>query len=233
MWLIAGSFNISFRPLSLRGPHDRLMRLLHTADWARRQVPKQPARRAGAGAARDRRRTRGGRGTRGRRPVRQRAPSVPAQQLVVRTLLALAGTGAEVIAIAGNPATPLPGRLPAAGRRGRDHPGRLGAHGRAGRCRAVHRPLHRRAGQGGRAALPLQRYAAALRTCWPAPGEHTRAYDQLRDILGTLTAGFADDVVNLVLAHHRRWTADGRRRANRTVDLRVRGPAGIFRNRRA
>jgi exonuclease SbcD len=131
------------------------------------------------------------------------APSAPAQQLVVRTLMALAGTGARVIAIAGN----------------HDHPDTLDAY----------RPLAGAAGitlvgkargatqggvvefttQGGErvtvALLPFlsQRYAVrAAELVANTPAEHTGAYDQhVRDVLGSLTAGFRTDAVNLVTAH--------------------------------
>ncbi len=55
------------------------------------------------------------------------------------------------------------------------------------------------------AVLPFlsQRYAVrAAELVADTPAENTGAYDQqLRDILGTLTAGFRDDAVNLVMAH--------------------------------
>jgi exonuclease SbcD len=48
-----------------------------------------------------------------------------------------------------------------------------------------------------------QRYAVrAAELVANTPAENTGAYDQqLRDILGSLTAGFSDDAVNLVMAH--------------------------------
>ena len=48
-----------------------------------------------------------------------------------------------------------------------------------------------------------QRYAVrAAELVAGTPAQHTSAYDQqLRDILGKLTAGFRDDAVNLVMAH--------------------------------
>jgi exonuclease SbcD len=62
------------------------------------------------------------------------------------------------------------------------------------------------------------------------PADHTSAYDQqLRDILGKLTAGFRDDAVNLVMAHL--TVLDGRmgggeRAAQSIFEYAV--PAGIF-----
>jgi exonuclease SbcD len=132
------------------------------------------------------------------------APSAAAQRLVVRTLLALAGTGAQVVAIAGN----------------HDHPSTLDAY----------RPLaevagitlvgaYRPAGSGGLisftarstgepvrlAVLPFlsQRYAVrAAELVSGTPGENAGKYDQLvRDVLAELTAGFGPDSVNLVMAH--------------------------------
>ncbi len=132
------------------------------------------------------------------------APTAEAQKLVIRTLMGLANTGAQVIAIAGN----------------HDHPGTLDAY----------RPLAESAGitllgtvraadKGGVvrfaarstgepvtvAVLPFlsQRYAVrAAELVAHTPAENTNAYDQqLRDILATLTAGFRDDGVNLVMAH--------------------------------
>ncbi|WP_300017510.1 exonuclease subunit SbcD [Pseudonocardia sp.] len=132
------------------------------------------------------------------------APSAEAQKLVIRTLMGLASTGAQVIAIAGN----------------HDHPGAVDAY----------RPLAEAAGitlvgtvrtaeRGGVvrfaarstgepvtvAVLPFlsQRYAVrAAELVAQTPAEHTSAYDQqLRDILSALTAGFTEDGVNLVMAH--------------------------------
>jgi exonuclease SbcD len=132
------------------------------------------------------------------------APTAAAQQLVVNALLALAGTGARVIAIAGN----------------HDHAATLDAY----------RPLAEHAGitlvgavrtaQGGGvvkfsarstgepvtvAVLPFlsQRYAVkAAELVNHTPAENAGGYDHLvRAVLGTLTAEFSDDAVNLVMAH--------------------------------
>jgi len=132
------------------------------------------------------------------------APSAAAQRLVVQALLALASTGAQVVAIAGN----------------HDHAATLDAY----------RPLADAAGitligafrpaeQGGLvsfaarstgepvrlAALPFlsQRYVVrAAELMAGGPAENAGKYDQLmRDVLANLTEGFADDAVNLVMAH--------------------------------
>ena len=132
------------------------------------------------------------------------APSAAAQQLVVRALLALRQTGAEVIAIAGN----------------HDHPATFDAY----------RPLMEVAGitlvgtvrepdNGGVvsfaarstgepvnvAVLPFvsQRYAVrAAQLVASTPAENSGAYDELiREVLASLTAGFTPDAVNVVMAH--------------------------------
>ena len=132
------------------------------------------------------------------------APSAHAQRLVVRTLLALAGTGAEVIAIAGNHdhAATLDAYRPLAGAAGIALVGSVRTAEAGGVVEFTARSTGERATV---AALPFlsQRYAvraAELLACTPA--EQTSAYDeQLRGILGALTAGFRDDAVNLVMAH--------------------------------
>jgi exonuclease SbcD len=160
------------------------------------------------------------------------APSAEAQKLVIRTLMGLARTGAQVIAIAGN----------------HDHPGTIDAY----------RPLAEAAGitlvgtvrtaeKGGVvrfearstgepvtvAVLPFlsQRYAVrAAELVLQTPGENTNAYDQsLRDILATLTEGFRDDGVNLVMAHLTvlNGTFGGGERAAQSI-FEYAVPAGIF-----
>ena len=229
--------------MSLRGPpaprayHDRLMRLLHTADWHVGKTLKGHSRLDEQ-----------------ERVLREIvtiarehevdavlvagdlydsvAPSAPAQQLVVRTLLALAGTGAEVIAIAGNHdhAPTLDAYRPLAAAAGITLVGSVRTAEQGG----VVRFTARSTGEPARVAvLPFlsQRYAVrAADLLARTPAEHTGAYDQLlRDILGTLTAGFADDAVNLVLAHL--TVLDGRmgggeRTAQSIFEYAV--PAGIF-----
>ncbi|PZS37712.1 MAG: exonuclease sbcCD subunit D [Pseudonocardiales bacterium] len=131
------------------------------------------------------------------------APSAQAQQLVVRTLMALAGTGAEVVVIAGN----------------HDHAATFDAYGPfAGAAGVTLIGAVRSAEQGGviefatRTGEPVtvavvpflsQRYAVrAAELVTNTPAENTGAYDQqLRDILASLTGGFRTDAVNLVMAH--------------------------------
>lgn len=133
------------------------------------------------------------------------APSAPAQQLVVRTLLSLRRrTGAQVIVIAGN----------------HDH----------GPTFEAYRPLMREIGitlvgvahspeKGGLvrfaarsdgadaqvAVLPFlsQRYAIhAAEIVANTPSENARAYDEMvRQIVTSLTTGFSAGTVNLVMSH--------------------------------
>ena len=132
------------------------------------------------------------------------APTADAQRLVVKALLALRATGAEVIAIAGN----------------HDHAGTFEAY----------RPLMAAAGislvgqarpadQGGVitftarstseevrvAVLPFvsQRYAvSAAELVAKTPADNTATYDErVRSIVSSLKQDFATDSVNLVLAH--------------------------------
>ncbi|HKR51853.1 MAG TPA: exonuclease subunit SbcD [Pseudonocardiaceae bacterium] len=131
------------------------------------------------------------------------APSAPAQKLVVRTLMALAGAGAQVVVIAGNHdhAATLEAYRPFAGAAGitlvgsvrsAEQGGVVGFTARTGEPVTV-------------AVLPFvsPRYAVrAAELVANTPAEHTGAYDQqLRDILTTLTGGFRTDAVNLVMAH--------------------------------
>jgi DNA repair protein SbcD/Mre11 len=131
------------------------------------------------------------------------APSAQAQNLVVKTLLRLRRTGAEVIVIAGN----------------HDHGGTFEAY----------RPLMAEVGitlvgqtrlpdQGGVvrfrarsgedvqvATLPFltQRYAVrAAEIVSQTPSENVRAYDEMvRQVVSALTAGFGADTVNVLMAH--------------------------------
>jgi exonuclease SbcD len=132
------------------------------------------------------------------------APSADAQKLVIRTLMGLARDGVPVIAIAGN----------------HDHAATIEAYrGLAGAAGITLVGRVRTATDGGViaftarstgepvtvAVLPFlsQRYAVrAAELVANTPADHTSAYDQqLRDILASLTAGFRDDAVNLVMAH--------------------------------
>ena len=132
------------------------------------------------------------------------APSAPAQQLVVQTLLAMRRAGAEVIVIAGN----------------HDHGPTFEAYrplmGIAGITLAG---IYRSPDKGGLvrfaarsdgadvqvAMLPFlsQRYAVrAAEIAANTPSENVRAYDELvRQVVGSLTGGFSGDTVNLVMSH--------------------------------
>jgi exonuclease SbcD len=131
------------------------------------------------------------------------APSAQAQKLVVRTLMALAGSGAEVIVIAGNHdhAATLEAYRPFAGAAGITLVGSVRSAEQGG---VVEFPA--RTGEPVTVAvLPFvsSRYAVrAAELVSNTPAEHTGAYDQqLRDILTSLTGGFRTDAVNLVMAH--------------------------------
>jgi DNA repair protein SbcD/Mre11 len=131
------------------------------------------------------------------------APSAPAQKLVVRTLMALAGTGAEVIVIAGNHdhAPTFDAYRPFAGAAGVTLVGSVRSAEQGGVVEFT-----ARTGEPVTVAvLPFvsSRYAVrAAELVANTPAEHTGAYDQqLRDILAVLTGGFRTDAVNLVIAH--------------------------------
>ncbi|MHA6793615.1 exonuclease SbcCD subunit D [Pseudonocardia bannensis] len=131
------------------------------------------------------------------------APSAPAQQLVVQALMALAGTGAQVIVIAGNHdhAATLDAYRPFAGAAGVTLVGSVRSAEQGGVV-----DFTSRSGENATlAVLPFlsQRYAVrAAELVANSPAENTGAYDQLlRDILGSLTGGFRTDAVNLVMAH--------------------------------
>jgi exonuclease SbcD len=132
------------------------------------------------------------------------APSAGAQRLVIDALMALAGTGAEVLAIAGNHdhAATLDAYRALAGAAGITLIGSVRTADRGGvirfRARSSGEPVVV-------AALPFlsQRYAVkAAELVGQTPAQNAGGYDQMvRDVLGTLTAEFADDSVNLVMAH--------------------------------
>ena len=161
------------------------MRFLHTADWHVGKTLKgaQPARRAGAGAPRDRRASPAStRSTPCSSPATSttpRRPSPQAQQLVVRTLLGLAARPAP--RSSRSPATTttrptLDAYRPLAGAAGH-HAGRHGAHGRAAAASSSSPPG--RPASGRRVAvLPFlsQRYAvrAAELVAQHPGGEHRR-----------------------------------------------------------
>ncbi|MBW0105232.1 exonuclease subunit SbcD [Pseudonocardia sp. KRD291] len=132
------------------------------------------------------------------------APSAAAQTLVMRTLLGLARDGTPVVAIAGNHdhGPTLDAYRPLANASGITLVGSARPADRGGLVEITARSTGERARV---AVLPFlsQRYAVrAADLVTRTPGENTSSYDQqLRDILATLTAGFADDTVNLVMAH--------------------------------
>ena len=131
------------------------------------------------------------------------APSAPAQKLVVRTLTALAGAGAEVVVIAGNHdhAATFDAYRPFAGAAGITLVGSVRSAEQGG----VVEFMARTGEMVTVAVLPFvsSRYAVrAAELVTSTPAEHTGAYDQqLRDILTSLTGGFRTDAVNLVMAH--------------------------------
>jgi DNA repair protein SbcD/Mre11 len=132
------------------------------------------------------------------------APSAGAQRLVIDALMALAATGAEVLAIAGNHdhAATLDAYRALAGAAGITLIGAVRPADRGGvirfEARSTGEPVVV-------AALPFlsQRYAVkAAELVGQTPAQNAGGYDQMvRDVLGTLTAEFADNSVNLVMAH--------------------------------
>jgi exonuclease SbcD len=131
------------------------------------------------------------------------APNAAAQRLVVRTLMALAGTGAEVVVIAGNHdhAATLDAYRPFADAAGITLVGAV----RTAETGGVVEFTTRGGERATVAVLPFlsQRYAVrAAELVANTPAENTSAYDQqLREIIGALTGGFRTDAVNLVMAH--------------------------------
>lgn len=131
------------------------------------------------------------------------APSAPAQRLVVRTLMALAGTGAHVVVIAGNHdhAATLDAYRPFAGAAGVTLVGAV----RTAETGGVVEFTGRSGERATLAVLPFlsQRYAVrAAELVANTPAQNTGAYDQqVRDVVGALTGGFRTDAVNLVMAH--------------------------------
>lgn len=131
-------------------------------------------------------------------------PSAPAQQLVVRTLLALRATGAEVVAIAGNHdhAPTLDAYRPLAGVAGISLVGRV----RRPEDGGVVTLTARSDGATLRVAtVPFvsQRYAVrAAELLANTPAENSAGYDAwVRRIVASLSASFGPDAVNVVLAH--------------------------------
>jgi exonuclease SbcD len=132
------------------------------------------------------------------------APSAQAQNLVVKTLLRLRKTGAEVIAIAGNHdhGPTFEAYRPLMGLAGITLVGEVRRPDQGGLVRF-------RARSGGEdvqlAVLPFlsQRHAVrAAEIVSQTPSENVRAYDEMvRQVVAALTAGFSSDTVNLLMSH--------------------------------
>jgi len=131
------------------------------------------------------------------------APSASAQRLVVRTLMALARTGAQVVVIAGNHdnAATLDAYRPFAGAAGVTLVGSV----RTAESGGVVEFTARGGERATVAVLPFlsQRYAVrAAELMAQSPAENSNAYDQqVRSVLQALAGGFRTDAVNLVMAH--------------------------------
>jgi DNA repair protein SbcD/Mre11 len=131
------------------------------------------------------------------------APSAAAQRLVVRTLMALARTEAQVVVIAGNHdhAATLDAYRPFAGAAGVTLVGSVRTAETGGLVEFTSRGGER----ATVAVLPFlsQRYAVrAAELVAQSPAENTSTYDQhVRSLVRALTAGFRTDAVNLVMAH--------------------------------
>src|SRR5829696_6585247 len=132
------------------------------------------------------------------------SPTAEAQQLVVRTLLALRGTGAEVVAIAGNHdhAPTLDAYRPLADAAGITLVGRVRRPDAGGvvafTARSTGEPVRV-------AALPFlsQRYAVrAAELLAHTPAENSAGYDRwVRGIVAALCAPLGPDSVNVLMAH--------------------------------
>ena len=132
------------------------------------------------------------------------APSAPAQQLVVQTLLRLRQAGAEVIVIAGNHdhGPTFEAYRPLMGMAGITLVGAARPPGKGG----VIRFRARSTGEEAQlAVLPFltQRYAVrAAEIVAQTPSENVRAYDEMiRQLLAALTSEFGGSTVNLIMAH--------------------------------
>ena len=132
------------------------------------------------------------------------APSAQAQYLVVQTLLRLRQAGAEVIVIAGNHdhGPTFEAYRPLMGVAGITLAGAVRPPDKGGVIRF-------RARSDGAdvqlAVLPFltQRYAVrAAEIVAQTPSENVRAYDEMiRQVVVSLTSGFSDGTVNLLMAH--------------------------------
>src|SRR5712691_3396598 len=133
-----------------------------------------------------------------------RRPSSPAQHLVVQTLLRMRRAGAEVIVIAGNHdhGPTFEAYRPLMGVAGITLAGTVRSPDKGG----VIRFTARSDGAGTQVAvLPFlsQRYAVrAAEIVANTPSENVRAYDeQVRQVIDSLTGGFAGGTVNVVMSH--------------------------------
>jgi exonuclease SbcD len=132
------------------------------------------------------------------------APSAPAQQLVVKTLLAMRRAGAEVIVIAGNHdhGPTFEAYRPLMGLAGITLAGMYRSSEAGGLVRFAARSD---GADVGVAVLPFlsQRYAVrAAEIAANTPSENVRAYDELvRQVIGSLTSGFSSGMVNVVMSH--------------------------------
>jgi exonuclease SbcD len=132
------------------------------------------------------------------------SPTAEAQQLVVRTLLALRGTGAEVVAIAGNHdhAPTLDAYRPLAGAAGVTLVGRVRRPDEGG---VVSFPARSDGSPVRVAALPFlsQRYAVrAAELLANTPAENSAGYDRwVRGIVAALCAPLGPESVNILMAH--------------------------------
>jgi exonuclease SbcD len=140
------------------------------------------------------------------------APGAQAQAEVVRSLLALRATGAEVIAIAGNHdhAATFDAYRPLMGIAGIHLLGSVGPAGPAGSADPAGDCLvafeARSTGEPVRvAALPFVSHRHAVRAAdlvSRTPAQNAAAYSEaVRVLIGRLAAGFAEDAVNLMTAH--------------------------------
>jgi exonuclease SbcD len=133
------------------------------------------------------------------------APSAQSQHLVIKTLLRMRQAGAEVIVIAGNHdhGPTFEAYRPLMGVVGITLVGTARATPQAG---GVVRFAARSDGADTQVAiLPFlsQRWAVrAAEIVASTPAENVRAYDeQVRQVIASLTSGFADGTVNLVMSH--------------------------------
>ncbi len=132
------------------------------------------------------------------------APSAEAQQLVVRALLALRDTGAQIIAIAGNhdSAATFDAYRPLMGAAGITLVGSVRMADKGGVVSFDARSTGERVNV---AVLPFlsQRYAVrAAQLIASTPSEMSRDYDDMvREVIANLAQSFTPDAVNVVMAH--------------------------------